>query len=374
MSVTTGTWATPDAVQVLRHDAPRDVWLAERAKGIGGSDAAAVLGLNPWTSPREVYYDKRGLLRPKAQSHPMLFGTLLEPGIAEGFEIITGIKTQKRGLLRSRKWPWMQVSVDRLTADGGGLEIKNMGWHRSEDWGTDEEPAIPPAAETQAMHCMAVTGKDFWWVMGLVNGNTPMIRKVIRRESVIEALVELERDFWHNCVLAAVPPPVDDSESCTRAMQQVYRANANEEAVVDPEILYPLLERKATADEEIKTATKALNQVKNEIRDLAGTAEILRTPGSGGVKPDPIFTYVANGQFSVKEFVASDPKLAIEYTREVTEERIDVKALEADKPEIHAQYRGRVLRVARGGKAVLAEIAKNKQRTESTTTEEKVAS
>jgi len=33
-------------------------WLKLRKKGIGGSDAAAVCGLNPYSSPMKVFIDK----------------------------------------------------------------------------------------------------------------------------------------------------------------------------------------------------------------------------------------------------------------------------------------------------------------------------
>ena len=36
----------------------REEWLRYRKKGIGGSDAGAVCGLNPYSSPIKVYYDK----------------------------------------------------------------------------------------------------------------------------------------------------------------------------------------------------------------------------------------------------------------------------------------------------------------------------
>ena len=38
----------------------RDEWLESRRKGIGGSDASAILGLNPYSSPLAVYLDKIG--------------------------------------------------------------------------------------------------------------------------------------------------------------------------------------------------------------------------------------------------------------------------------------------------------------------------
>ena len=39
----------------------RDEWLAYRRYGIGGSDAAAILGISPWRTARDLYYDKLGI-------------------------------------------------------------------------------------------------------------------------------------------------------------------------------------------------------------------------------------------------------------------------------------------------------------------------
>ena len=35
-------------------------WLKWRRKGIGGSDAGAVLGISPYKTARDVYYEKLG--------------------------------------------------------------------------------------------------------------------------------------------------------------------------------------------------------------------------------------------------------------------------------------------------------------------------
>ena len=52
----------------------RDDWLEHRKKSIGGSDASAVAGLNPWTSPYSVWADKLGLLPPKEENEAMRLG------------------------------------------------------------------------------------------------------------------------------------------------------------------------------------------------------------------------------------------------------------------------------------------------------------
>ena len=38
----------------------RDDWLQERSKGIGGSDVATVLGLNPYKTPLSLWEEKTG--------------------------------------------------------------------------------------------------------------------------------------------------------------------------------------------------------------------------------------------------------------------------------------------------------------------------
>lgn len=39
----------------------REDWLSYRRKGIGGSDAAAIMGMSPFCTKRDLYYDKCGI-------------------------------------------------------------------------------------------------------------------------------------------------------------------------------------------------------------------------------------------------------------------------------------------------------------------------
>ena len=67
---------TPTGVLVARYDTPREEWLRLRQHGIGGSDALAVLGLDPWKTRMEVYLDKTGDDRAeREQTDGMAWGT-----------------------------------------------------------------------------------------------------------------------------------------------------------------------------------------------------------------------------------------------------------------------------------------------------------
>ena len=64
----------------------RAEWLEERRKGIGGSDAAAVAGLNPWRSAAAVYLDKVGEVEPENKKGRQTCGNTLS-GIGKNIQV-----------------------------------------------------------------------------------------------------------------------------------------------------------------------------------------------------------------------------------------------------------------------------------------------
>ncbi len=74
-------------------DMSRDEWLLERRKGIGGSDASVILGINKWQTPFELWLDKTGQVPvSESGSEAAYFGSLLEDIVAKEFEIRSGKK------------------------------------------------------------------------------------------------------------------------------------------------------------------------------------------------------------------------------------------------------------------------------------------
>ena len=73
-------------------------WLEYRRKGLGGSDAAAVLNLSPFRTARDLYYDKLGIVTADDQANwvALEVGTLLEPLVARIFAEKTGLKIYQR--------------------------------------------------------------------------------------------------------------------------------------------------------------------------------------------------------------------------------------------------------------------------------------
>lgn len=100
-------------------DLPRDEWLAYRKTGIGGSDVAAILGISPFGTARDIYYDKLSIASfydDEANKYQKKIGTLLEDVVAEMFAEVTGYRVFKiRKMFRSREHSFMLADVDFLS-------------------------------------------------------------------------------------------------------------------------------------------------------------------------------------------------------------------------------------------------------------------
>lgn len=90
-------------------------WLAYRKRGIGGSDAGAVCGLNPYSSPMNIYQDKISDAIEKKDNEAMRLGRDLEDYVAQRFMEETGLKVRKaNAMFYDEENPFMLADVDRL--------------------------------------------------------------------------------------------------------------------------------------------------------------------------------------------------------------------------------------------------------------------
>lgn len=335
---TAGRWAVPAARLVLAADAPRSRWLGARRAGIGGSDASTVAGVNPWSSPYELWCDKLGLLPTsiaERESEAMEWGRRLEPVIAGWFTEHTGIATRRAGLLASRARPWQLASVDRLTADGGILEIKTTSWRMAHEWDDDQ---VADHAEVQTQHYLAVTGRSHAHVVALVDGRTPLLRRVERDEELIDTLIDLERRFWHENVTLGRPPTATATAlPVLRARFASTRPGSTLE--VPAAEVGDLLARLSAAKVTAKAADLDADAAEAQLRALFGDAETLT------VDEQPVATLKGNGTFSETRAAALRPDLVAQLR--TTRDVLDVDALKRDHPDVYANCRARVLRPVR---------------------------
>lgn len=340
-SVATSPWSSPEARLILRADAPRDQWLAARRSGIGSSDASAVIGVNRYTSPYEVWAEKRGLLPPDTGSDATELGNLLEPIIVARWSEKSGVPIRKAGLMANRERPWQLASVDRLAACGGLVEAKSLSWRVAEEW---EDGQTPDHAEAQSQHQMAVTGRGHVHVVGLQDGRTWLDRIVVRDDDLIADMTKLEAELWQ-MVVDGIEPPIDGSAATTEALKNRWPGAGGR--VIGGARLAELLEWRRQDRAHLEDVEARLAEIDNHIRALFGdaTEAFITEPDDDRDKPDA--TWRRNGQFSAKQFAQLYPALAAELTVPVTSLVLDVDRVKTDHPEAYTACRARVLRVAK---------------------------
>ncbi|WP_125141635.1 YqaJ viral recombinase family protein [Clostridium transplantifaecale] len=234
-------------------------WLKYRKQGLGGSDAGAICGLNPYASPMSVYYDKIREDTEETDNEAMRQGRDLEDYVARRFMEATGKRERRaNAIFQSEAHPFMLSNVDRMVAgERAGLECKTANSYQLARW---KDGAIPAHYLIQCFHYMAVTGSDAWYLAVVILGREFQYRKILRDDEMIENLIQIESDFWNNHVLAGVMPEPDGSESCEEILKKYY-PSANRQTILLPEALNQQLKRR----EEILELTKRLQTEQKQI-------------------------------------------------------------------------------------------------------------
>lgn len=208
----------------------RDEWLEVRKGGIGSSDAAAAVGLNPYKSPLELWMDKTGRTSANGEhagfDDPRYWGTLLEPYVAIAYQQKTDRRVRKvNAVLQHPSFPFMLANIDREVIGSPEvqiLECKTAGEFGSRLW----RDGVPEYVQIQVQHQLAVTGKAVADVAVLLCGQELEIFRILRDEDVIARLIVLEARFWEH-VETDTPPPADGSESSARALRQLYQGGGD---------------------------------------------------------------------------------------------------------------------------------------------------
>ena len=204
----------------------RDEWLEDRRKSIGGSDAAAVIGLNRYRTPMEVYADKLGALPPKEDTESMRLGRDLEEYVAQRFCEASGKKVRRlTETLRNPKYPFAHANIDRrVIGEKAGLECKFSNSLSLKRYKNGE---FPDEYYTQCVHYLAVTRWERWYLAVIIVGVGIKIFTIERDEAEIEALMNAERDFWENHVLKQIPPEPQGTESDNTAINSLFKESEN---------------------------------------------------------------------------------------------------------------------------------------------------
>ena len=258
-------------------DMPREQWLELRRRGIGGSDAAAIVGLDRYRSPFDVYADKLGLKPEIPDNEAMRQGRDLEQYVAERFMEATGKKVRRRNaMLQHPEYPFMIADIDRwVVGENAGLECKTTSVLNRCKFSQGE---FPPNYYVQCMHYMAVTGAERWYLAVLVLNKAFHVFVIERDEAEIQALIEAEKSFWYDHVQRQIPPATDGSEATSELIKQLF-PEARERAEIALFGYEDKIQQYLSLDAQARELEQERDKIKQELQLAMADAEIGRAQG-----------------------------------------------------------------------------------------------
>lgn len=286
-------------------------WETERHKlGIGGSEAAAIAGMNPYSSAFTVYWDKLGKSEPIEISEGMRQGSDLEEYVAKRFCEATGKKVRKcEYMLQSAEHPFMIADVDRFVVGENAILECKTSLNRS-GYSYEDANNIPAYQLVQCLHYMSVVGAEKAYLATLVFGKDFNIVEINASDykDDISSLIQIEKRFWEENVLKEIPPQPDGSDRSTEIISEQF-PSANEELPPVDLMGYSLQLHKLS---ELKKQIMELTDEKMSIENTIKTAL---------------------GEASVGEY--GDFRVTWKNRESI---RLDSKALKADMPDVYAKY------------------------------------
>ena len=247
----------------------REEWLSLRKNYIGGSDAGAVLGLNPYKSAYSLWAEKTGKIAEFEGNLITEVGSYLEDFVAKLFERETGKKVRRKNrMMVNDEYPFACADVDRMVVgEDALLEIKT----------TNSLPAMrkfkngeyPEQWYCQMVHYMAVSGLKKAYLAVLVNCRDYKQFELDRDEEEIAALMEAEREFWEH-VQNDTAPLVDGSDSTSETISTLFPESNTES--VNLFAYDSSLQQYMALTAQIKELEAIKDEVSNKVKAFLGEA------------------------------------------------------------------------------------------------------
>lgn len=261
-------------------------WLQYRRMGIGGSDAAAVCGVSPWKTARELYQEKaEGIFRDEPEKNwvALEIGKRLEELVVQIFMRRTGLKPYAvRKMSRHPFYPFMLADVDyfvKIGEDVYVVECKTSFSYRMDEWADGN---IPLHYELQGRHYAAVTNTK-GVIFLCLHGNsedTFLMRRIDRNLRQEADLIEQEAYFWNEFVLEKQAPEYTEPSSLViNSLKKQLQVREQKTVELSEDLASNILtylklkEKKAEADALSRNLENQIKEITAPIRSALDNAQ-----------------------------------------------------------------------------------------------------
>ena len=310
----------------------REKWLKLRSKGIGGSDAGTIVGVNPYQSAYALWASKTGLVPDTFTGNAATeWGNRLERSVAEAYAEETNSAVVSWPVMLQGSWDWQLANVDFFivfpsdifeagkvtdTKDEPDniiaiLECKTtgiVGRGNARGWDND---MVPPSYYWQGAHYAATTG-IYKVVFACLIGSVGLV--IREREYASETLFGLEQQeyiFWQK-VLAKTEPELTGHDSEFDTLKAIYPESTEEAVEVDRSIAN-LVSDYRLAKSELAQVEAKVSAIRVQLEAVIGNAAEATYFGQ------TLYTYKSTKptlKFDDKTFKSENPDLWAKYATE----------------------------------------------------------
>ena len=307
-------------------------WLKQRQSGIGGSDIAAICGLNQYKTPMQIWESKVNPVQDEETSQPAYWGNVLEEVVAKEYAKRTGYKVQRVNTqMRHPDFNFAIANIDRavINPDISGnvrwkdgklttdriLECKTANGFAAKQWGEAGSDQVPDSYLIQCQWYLGITGASVCDLAVLIGGQDFRIYTINRDDDLINDLLQQGAAFWELVKNNIAPDPINYPEAVKKW------------ATSDSSL-------SVQADDSLIDDLEQIQSIKAQVKELEA-------------QEDEIKARVVYALKEAETLIYQGVKVATCKTQ--TRTSFDSKAFEKDHPELYAQYKKqsstRVLRI-----------------------------
>jgi putative phage-type endonuclease len=247
-------------------------WLRERKNYLGGTDLAAICGLNPYRTALDVYLDKTSDDIRCETSPAMRWGTLLEDTIAKEYAEVTGQTIEiEPNTIYHPSMKFLGANIDRWVGDKEYvLECKTAGFTRGKEWGEEGTDQIPESYLVQVAYYAAICAVPKIDIAVLIGGQDFRIYTYERTKELEDKLIKIACNFWHNHIEKMIPPKCVS----TRDTFNLFPQSNYHEIVAESNIIEKLQELKGAKEEESRIQS-TIEKLKTDIQEFMRDYDVL---------------------------------------------------------------------------------------------------
>lgn len=204
--------------------------IALRKMGVGGSEIAAVMGLDPYKSKLDVWLEKTGQAPPFAGNAATDLGNRLEPIVADLYSEEMGVRLAPCSTVVHPSYPHVLATPDRIAQASPAfyaVELKTRSWRTARGFGPPGSDLVPEPVALQVhytaaiLRALGITTADYSDVGLLVDGREFSTYRLPYDAEIVGVLIEQVTVFWR-LVESRTAPEIDGSDSATAYVKGLF--------------------------------------------------------------------------------------------------------------------------------------------------------